>query len=249
MNTIRTRFGKDIVGEFLEPARKTKKQRLIIIASGAPSSPAKGQLLEFFSKKGFYAIHFRYRGSWESSGKFLEKSHDLDILEVINQLPKGLKDSWTQKTYRIKPEQIIVVAGSFGGAAGILASRDKRISKVFAVSPLIDQTRPGKDEPFPKMIRFFQEGYGDAFRIAKDGWKKLQSGKFFNPIQHAKEIDGTKILIVHAKDDKSCPYSITKRFSEDIGAKLISLPKGDHLGNSIVMLPRFYKAFEKFIKQ
>jgi pimeloyl-ACP methyl ester carboxylesterase len=247
MHTIRTRFGKDIVAEFLPPARKTKKQRVVVIASGAPSSPSKSQLLEFLSKKGFWAINFRYRGSWESGGKFLNKSHDHDILDVITALPKGFVDLWTGRKYKLRPDQIIVLAGSFGGAAGILASRSKKIHKTVVVSPLIDWTRPGPDEPYPKMIRFFDQGYGPAFRIAKNGWKKLQSGKFFNPIRHTSEIDGSKLLIIHAKDDRTCPYGITKKFAKDTGAKLITLPRGDHLGSSIIMKPRFYKIFEKFV--
>lgn len=247
MHTSRTRFGKDIVGEFLPPKRATKKQRVVIVASGSPSSPSKSQLLEFLSKKGFWAIHFRYRGSWESSGKFLGKSHDQDVIDVIKQLPKGLTDLWTHKKYKLKPDQIIVLAGSFGGAAGILASKDKRIDKVVAVSPVIDWKKPGPDEPYPKLIRYFKEAYGEAFRVAPNGWKKLQSGEFYNPINHAKEINGSKLLIIHAKDDRTCAYSITKKFATDINAKLITLNKGDHLSNSIVMKPRFYKIFDKFI--
>ncbi len=247
MHTIRTRFGKDIVAEVLPPARKTKQQRVVIIASGAPSKPNKDSLLELLSKKGFWAINFRYRGSWESGGKFLDKSPDQDILEVITYLPKGFKDLWTMRKYKIKPDQIIILCGSFGGAAGILASRDKRISKVVSVCPLIDWTKPGPDEAYPKMIRYFDEGYGGAFRIATNGWNKLKSGKFFNPIRHAKEIDGSKNLIIHTKDDRTCPYSITKKFAEATGTKLITLNKGDHMGSSLILKPRFSKLFLKFV--
>ena len=142
MHTSRTRFGKDIVGEFLPPARPTKKQRVVIIASGAPYEPNKKSLMAFFSDKGYWTITFRYRGSWESKGKFLAQPHDQDIIEVINQLPKGLTDLWTRKKYQLKPDQIIVLSASFGGAAGILASRDKRINKTVAISPVVDWKNP-----------------------------------------------------------------------------------------------------------
>ena len=248
MHTSRTRFGKDIVGEFLPPARPTKKQRVVIIASGAPYEPNKKSLMAFFSDKGYWTITFRYRGSWESKGKFLAQPHDQDIIEVINQLPKGLTDLWTRKKYQLKPDQIIVLSASFGGAAGILASRDKRIDKTIAISPVVDWRKPGPDEPYPKLIRYFEEAYGEAFRTTPNGWRKLQSGKFFNPVNHIKEIDGNNLLIIHDKDDRTCPYPATKKFALDTGTKLISLAKGDHMGSSTIMTPRFYKIFDKFVK-
>ena len=248
MHTLRTRFKKEIVAEFLPPARKTKSQRIVIVASGAPSSPNKGKILEFLSQKGFWAIHFRYRGSWESGGKFLSKSPDQDIVDIIDQLPKGFKDAWSQQQYKVKPNQIIILCASFGGTAGILASRDSRINKVISFSPMLDWTKPGPDEPYPKMIKYFEEGYGEAFRFAPNAWNKLKSGKFFNPINHVGEIDGTKNLIIHAKDDRTCPYSITKKFADQTKSKLITLQKGDHLSSSLVLKPRFYKIFQSFIK-
>lgn len=249
MHTLRTRFAKDIVAEFLPPARDTKKQRVVIIASGAPSLPSKKSLLEFFSKKGFWVFHPRYRGSWESDGLFLQKSPHQDLIDVIESIPKGFEDAWSQKKFKFEPSEIIIVSSSFGGTAGVLASKHPKINKVIAISPMLDWQKPGPDEPYPKMIRYFQEGYGQGFRIAKNGWDKLKSGKFYNPVNQIKNIDGSKILMIHAKDDRTCPYKITKKFSEDIQAKLITLPKGDHLSSSIITLPRFYKIFQNFINQ
>lgn len=248
MYTLRTRFAKDIVAEFLPPAHKTKKQRVVIIASGAPSTPNKGPVIKFFSQHGFWAIHFRYRGSWESSGKFLAIPPSQDIIDIAEQLPKGFKDLWNQKTYKIQPEQIIVLASSFGGAAGIIASQHQSIDKVVSFSPLIDWTRPGPDEPYHKMIKFFAEAYGEGFRLAPHMWDKLKKGKFFNPINYINKVDGSKNLIIHAQDDRTCPYKITQDFAEQTGSKLITLSKGDHLGGSLIMKPRFYKLFLKFIK-
>ncbi len=248
MYAIRTRFGKDIVGEFFPPARKTKNQRVVILASGMPNTPNPKPLLDFLSSKGFWAIHFRYKGSWESSGKFLARPADEDILEVIDQLPKGFTDLWTNKKYKVKPDQIIILGASFGGAAGILASRDKRISKVVSISPLIDWSKPGPEETYPKLIKFTEKGFGESYRLAPSLWKKLQSGKYFNPINHTTEIDGTKNLIIHAKDDRTCKYSITKKFTDDTKIKLVTLPRGGHIGSSLIMQPRFYKIFKRFIE-
>ena len=64
----RTRFAKDIVTEFFPPARKTKRQKVVIICGGMPGMPGSSYLLEFFSKKGFWVFNPRYRGTWESGG-------------------------------------------------------------------------------------------------------------------------------------------------------------------------------------
>ncbi len=123
-----TRFAKEIVAEFLPPAcppkfrraklgraRKTKRQKVVIICSGAPGVPSKRGLVEFFSKKGFWAIYPRYRGTWESDGVFLRKSPEQDVLDIIDALPRGFVDLWSGKKYRLVPDDIFIVAGSFGG--------------------------------------------------------------------------------------------------------------------------------------
>ncbi len=66
MYTLRTRFAKDIVCEFLPPSRPQKLDKVVILADGMPSVPSKKSVLEYFSKKGFWVFHPRYRGAWES---------------------------------------------------------------------------------------------------------------------------------------------------------------------------------------
>ncbi len=246
---LRTKLGKDIVAEFLPPARATKKQRVIILCSGAPSVPSKKTLMEFLSKKGFWVIFPRYRGSWESGGVFLKDSPHLDVLEVIKQLPKGFTDVWNNKKYKVNPNEVIVLAASFGGPAGMLASKDKNIDKVVAISSVIDWTDLGPDEPYPKSIRYFDQAFGQGYRFHKDGWNKLKSGKFYNPIKQLDKIDSSKILLIHARDDQTCLYRSTKKFAELTNTKLVTLPRGDHLGTSLILTPRFYKIFKKFIDQ
>src|SRR3989344_271631 len=131
MHTLRTRFKKEIVTEFLPPRKKSSK--VIILCSGMPSVPYKPDLMEFFSKKGYWVFYPRYRGSWESGGQFLKISPHQDIIDVIDSLPKGFKDAWGGKIYKVRPSKICLFGGSFGGPAAILASLDKRVNKVIAV--------------------------------------------------------------------------------------------------------------------
>ena len=88
MNILRAKFKKEIISEFLPSLRPSKK--VIIFCGGMPSYPGKkNDLMEFIAKKGFWIFLPRYRGSWESAGSFLKISPHYDIIDIIDQLPKG----------------------------------------------------------------------------------------------------------------------------------------------------------------
>jgi dipeptidyl aminopeptidase/acylaminoacyl peptidase len=90
---FRTRFKKEIVAEFLPPARPRKRQKVIILCDGMPGMPRKQALMEFLAAKGYWVFYPRYRGSWESGGKFLQKSPERDILDVIDERQRAFA-SW-----------------------------------------------------------------------------------------------------------------------------------------------------------
>src|SRR5580704_9310690 len=134
---FRTRFKDQIVAEFLPPLRARKTQELIILCDGMPSIPRKQPLSEFLAAKGFWVIYPRYRGAWESSGQFLAKSPHQDILDIIDdlpkhdlpkdELPKEIEELAFGRHFRLAPDKIFVIGGSFGGAAAILASLHPRV--------------------------------------------------------------------------------------------------------------------------
>lgn len=250
---MRTRFKREIVTEFLPPSRPNKKQRVIILAGGMPTVPNKKELLEFFSNKGFWIFHPRYRGTWESDGKLFSYSPHQDILDVIDGIHKkffsiGNDNIKNKKAFKLTPDEIYIIGASFGGPATILASRDKRVNKAMIVCPVIDWKKMGKDEPLKLLAKFTEEAYGNGYRIVKNGWEKIASGKFYNPVNHIAEIDGSKLLIIHTKDDTVCPYQNSKKFADQTKSKLITLTHGGHNGSSLLLKPRFQKIFLKFIK-
>jgi pimeloyl-ACP methyl ester carboxylesterase len=122
---FRTRFARDIVAEFLPPARSLKSrtgrlQRAIILCDGMPSIPRKQPLAEFLAGKGYWVFYPRYRGAWESGGEFLERSPNLDILDVIGGLSREFRDLAFGRRFRVALDEVFVIGGSFGGAAAIL---------------------------------------------------------------------------------------------------------------------------------
>jgi hypothetical protein len=103
---FRTRFRQQIVAEFLPPSRPRKAQKLIILCDGMPSIPRKQSLLEFLAANGFWVIYPRYRGAWESGGRFLEKSPHEDVLDIIDDLPKEIEEIAFGRRFRLSPDQV-----------------------------------------------------------------------------------------------------------------------------------------------
>ncbi len=236
---FRTRFRQQIVAEFLPPSRPRKAQRLIILCDGMPSIPRKQPLSEFLAAKGFWVIYPRYRGAWKSGGEFLAKSPHEDILDVLDELPKELEEIAFGRRFQLAPDQVFVIGGSFGGAAAILLSLDLRVQRVVANCPAVDWSILDKAEKAEtsrqNYAEYIREAFGNAYRLSDANWKNLRRGNFYNPWQHRSEIDGSKLMMFHAKDDPSVPYEHTRLFAELTGATLKSLSRGGHISTDYVV--------------
>jgi dipeptidyl aminopeptidase/acylaminoacyl peptidase len=246
---FRTRFKGEIVAEFLPPARRGNTQKVIILCDGMPSLPGKQALVKFLAAKGYWVLYPRYRGSWESDGKFLQRSPHLDILDVVDELPRGVRELAFGKRFALSPDEIFVIGGSFGGAAAILASMDPRVKKVIANCPVVDWSILAKEEKLetsnPSYAAYIREAFGNGYRLSDSNWRKLYSGKFYNPVYHAGEITPSKIMMFHAKDDPYVPYKSVKDFASSTGVKLNSFARGGHLSTEMIV-QKYWKRIKKF---
>jgi esterase/lipase len=252
MLMLRTRFGRDIVTEFLPPARRATKQRAIILCDGMPSIPRKQPLAEFLSAKGYWVFYPRYRGAWESRGEFLERSPHLDILDVIDGLHKEIRELAFGERFRVRAEELFVIGGSFGGTAALLCSLDERVKKVVANCPVVDwgilAREQRRETSNPSYAAYIREAFGEAYRLSDRNWKKLSDGKFFSPSYHAEEITGAKIMIFQAQDDPFVPYRTVAHFAKETGARLKVLRRGGHLSTDMIVqkywenIARFFQA-------
>ena len=245
----RARFKKEIVAEFLPPTRQGKKQKVIVLCDGMPSMPRKQLLMNFLAGKGYWVFYPRYRGSWESDGKFLKKSPHLDILDVISELPKGVRELAFGKKFELSPDEIFVIGGSFGGAAAILASLDVRVKRVIANCPVVDWAILGKEEKTetsnPNYAAYIREAFGNGYRLSDANWRKLRGGKFYNPAAHVREVDPAKVMMFHAKDDPYVPYRTVKKFAEQTGVKLNLFERGGHLSTEKTV-QKYWLQIKKF---
>lgn len=267
MHTLRTRFKKDIVAEFLPALSWSKGRRLkrvneaknvkvVILCGGMPGTPRHRELVEFLAKKNYWVFYPRYRGSWESGGTFLKLSPEQDVLDIVDELPKGFEymtvggimTVGTVKKFKILPSAIYVVGGSFGGPAAILVSRDPRITKAVAISPVVEWRAPSKAEPLAWLEKFTRYGFGNGYRFSHKEWAKLKGGKFYNPMPRWREIDGKKLLIYHAKDDKSVRWNEVVRFAKLTGVKLMLRKTGGHLSSTMITAPGEWRRVSKFLR-
>jgi pimeloyl-ACP methyl ester carboxylesterase len=246
---FRTRFKNEIVAEFLPPSRPSNKQRIIILCDGMPSIPRKQPLSEFLAGKGFWVIYPRYRGAWESGGEFLATSPHEDILDILGELPKELEEIAFGQQFRLSPDQVFVIGGSFGGAAAILLSLDPRVKGAVANCPVVDWSilrRSEKTETSKEnYAEYIREAFGDGYRLSDRNWAKLRGGTFYNPWPRRKEVNPSKVLIFHAKDDPNVPYARTKRFAEITGVRLKTLRRGGHLSTDYITR-RYWQEIKKF---
>jgi pimeloyl-ACP methyl ester carboxylesterase len=246
---FRTRFKKEIVAEFLPPLRAKKKQKLIILCDGMPSIPRKQPLAEFLAAKGFWVIYPRYRGAWESDGEFLGKSPHEDVLDILDELPAEVEEIAFGRRHAISPNEIFVIGGSFGGAAAILLSLDPRIKRVVANCPvtnwgILDRSEKAETSK-ENYAEYIREAFGNSYRLSDANWQKLRSGSFYNPWHHRKEIDPSKILMFHAKDDPYVPYEGSQRFAEATGVTLKSLRQGGHISTDYITR-KYWAQIKKF---
>jgi dipeptidyl aminopeptidase/acylaminoacyl peptidase len=156
---------------------------------------------------------------------------------------------WTGKTLLIRPSAVYVIGGSFGGPAALLASQDKRVTKAVALAPVVDWTKDSKAEPFDLLMRFTKQAFGGAYRFSDRDFNKLKTGKFYQPMARADKIDGRKLLIIHAKDDRIVPYQPTALFAKRTGARLILESKGGHCGTSRLKDPKTLRTVLRFLRK
>jgi pimeloyl-ACP methyl ester carboxylesterase len=247
---FRTRFKKEIVAEFLPPARTSKRQDVIILCDGMPSIPRKQPLVEFLSAKGYWVFYPRWRGAWESGGQFLERAPHEDILDIVGELPKGFQELAFGRRFACSPKRVFVIGGSFGGAAAILSSLDQRITKVIANCPVVDwailRKEQKKETSNPSYPAYIRAAFGNGYRLSAANWNKLHGGVFYNPAHHLRELTPSKILIFHAKDDPYIPWKLVDGFARRAGVKLKLLSRGGHLRTEYVVR-KYWRAIKQFL--
>jgi len=164
-------------------------------------------------------------------------------------LPKEIEDIAFGRRFRLSPDQIFVIGGSFGRAAAILASLNPRVTRVIANCPIVDWKILDRSEKVEtsneSYAEYIQEAFGNGYRLSDANWEKLRSGSFYNPWHKRTEIIASKVMMFHAKDDPHVPYEGSKQFAELTGVKLKTLKRGGHISTDYI-IRRNWTEIKKF---
>ncbi len=253
MKPMRLRINTDIVTEFLPP-RSLSSDHAIVVCDGLPSVPSKRHVLGYWSKRGFWVFHPRYKGTWESSGRFLDHDPTNDILEVARTIKNGILIPTRKKTSslpdHLKITHVTIIGASFGGAVALLASLHPEVDKVIAVSPVIDWKeeiyRP--QEPLSNLREYIRNVFGEAYRFSDSDFNQLGvDDQFFNPITHVGEYNPEKIFIMHAKDDMIVSYDAVEKFLSNVPCKHRLVRTGGHFSARATTTFFVGRALRRFI--
>jgi dipeptidyl aminopeptidase/acylaminoacyl peptidase len=247
--TGRTRFG-DIVAEFWGP--KKPSRRAVILLDGCPSFPSKQRFSAFLARKGFWVFYPRYRGTWESRGRFLARSPHEDVLLVADALRHPFRSVYEGTRIILDIEDITVIGASFGGAATIIASADSRIKKAIAIAPVVDWCRTDREgESIGEFARMLDEGFPGAYRLAPRAIAKLCSGKFYSPLSVKDRLSPKKLFIIHDPNDTIVPIGPTRELVRECRLPHVFLhglgQTGAHLSASILMQRDVWRIVKSFL--
>jgi dipeptidyl aminopeptidase/acylaminoacyl peptidase len=217
-----------------------------------PGIPRKQPFADWLAGKGYWVFYPRYRGAWESDGQFLARSPHEDILDVVDGLGKTIREAAFGKTFQVRPDEVFVIGGSFGGAAAILCSLDSRVKRVIANCPVVDwsilRSALRAETANSSYVAYIREAFGQGYRLSEKNWNKLHSGRFFNPIHHVDEIDPSKIMMFHAKDDPNIPWRSVDSFAKKTGVHLKLFARGGH-GRTELIVQKYWPEIKRFFER
>ena len=207
--------------------------------------------MDFLSRRGYWTAHMRYRGTWESGGRFLARPPHEDVLDVARAMRRGFDDVWGGGRVSPDPKEVIVMGASFGGMTAIMASLSDDIAKAVALAPVVDWRQEGKRglESPAFLHEVIREGYGGAYRFSPNGWRELVAGRLSNPWDARGDIDSEKLLLFHAQDDDVTPFRMTSRFAKASGCAFVPRKHGGHLSLSALMRPMNWTHVERFLRE
>ncbi len=237
------------LGSDIDISFDVSNAKVIILASGGPGSPFKDQVMDYWSKRGYWVFNPRYRGTWESGGSFMAHEPTQDILYVMDGISQGFIEGWHSVHFKVSYKRLYLFGGSIGGPAVLLASHDSRVTKVVAIAPVVEWKTLGPAETFERFQSFTEEYFGNVYRGTKKDWKRLKDEKLYTPMKQVDQIDGLKCLIIQCKDDDLVPYKGVQSLAKKTKSQIKLYIKGGHIGTGKVASAPYVKVIEKFLKQ
>jgi len=207
----------NIIFEFTEPQESTKG--IIVLCDGLPSVPIRKELMIELANKKFVVVFPRYQGTWESDGEFLKDSPVNDIDEVVKYLgTRTIIELYANKNIEIPDLPIHILGSSFGGSVALALIDNKEISKIVALSPIVDfakHNNEGAEEDLTRLGQFIKRAFGYGYRFKDEQWQKMLKGQIFNPPQSISQQNADRILIGYGQLDIQVDYKKIVQYAKD----------------------------------
>jgi len=240
-------------GTFFEFALQNRTADAVIILPDFPSRNKYDNLIKLFYDRGYHVFVPRYKGSYQSNGKFLSKNIVDELIDFIDDLEKGqLKSLWDLKKRDFKVNRKLLVGYSFSAPIALgLAAKTQKFSHIILMSPIWDFStyKPEDDEKdLKKLSEFVQRAYKNCYRYTfKDIMKKLKKFKELSPEFYLPILLKKPILVMHDPNDKVVSFKYTKeKLGELQNATYIEHLLGHKFTDSLIS--SHWQMIDKFIK-
>jgi pimeloyl-ACP methyl ester carboxylesterase len=239
----------DIFFEFLlqkEPADT------IIMLPGLPSSNSSDEILRFLYSKGYHIFCPKYRGTYQSNGKFLETNIVTDLSTFIDSLNRGsVKSLWDEKDLNFKIKKKILMGSSFSGAIACgLASKRDDLSCVILFAPVWDFAKHnelGDEQDLLFLTKFLKRAYRNLYRFDFENIQKsLSSIKEINPSNYIKSLT-QPILVFHDPEDRIVSIRHTQQMLKILPKIRLVTHNFGHPGR-VEMIEQLYPEVKAFLK-
>ena len=237
---------------FFEFMLQDKKADFICFLPGFPSSNNYDSLMRFLHQNGFHVFTIRYRGSYQSRGKFLEKNVVEDLKEFLKHVKKGKVTSlWDLKEFRFQVHKKYLFARSVGGAVACgLAAITNFFDKMVLFAPVWDFSKHNKQYPeqdIQHLTTFVKRGFQNCYRIEFDDLEEeTVKIKEMRPEQYLPKLK-LPILVFHAANDNTVSIKHTlAMMKKKANIQLVKHELGH--GPKTELLEKYEKEFDRFMK-
>jgi len=245
---LRAYFG----GIFFEFIVQDKTADAVIILPGFPSGNDFKDLIKFFYNRGYHVFVPRYRGTYQSTGKFLSKNPVDDVISFIKHLEQGnAKSLWDnkKKTFSIK-NKIILGIGFGGNIACGVAAKYPVLSHIILAAPIWDfakHNKNGDEQDLKQLAEFVKRAYKNCYRYEfSDIIKKLKKFEETKPEFYMPRLS-LPVLVLHDTNDRFVAFRNSKEMTSRLAkGTLIEHYLGHKLSADV--LNALWKDIDKFIK-
>ncbi len=229
----------------------------VIYCPGLPSSPSYPRLLRQLQEQGMMGVALRYRGSWESDGRFLEESPVKDVQAVIRLLRRGaFTELVSGARISFSVRRIFLIGSSFGGLVALQTLKQTRgVEKAVLLAPVSSMAElgngPWQEEQHEEHKRMIERAWPQVYRAAAGGFPRLISDELLGSGRAAlSRLRGKELLIFHSRNDRVVNINRSRQLVKalheaGVHATLHELRQG----HSIRLRPRQVERVRHFFKR